>query len=72
MHPRWRNDASQRAMQITAVERIVWRAKTGLDGFPQRRAQQQPTVVPAPLIECRWLYTGSLQLVGNPQSIENA
>ena len=62
----------QSAMQITTVKRIVRRTESNLDPFAQRGAEQNTTIVPAPLDETDGLNAYPLQLIGNPYSMQNA
>src|SRR5262252_9538606 len=51
---------------------IMWRAESGLYPFAQGGAEQNAAVIPAPLVERHRLNAGPSQLLGNPQSMQNA
>jgi hypothetical protein len=62
----------QSAMQITTVKGIVRCTESLLDCFAQRGAEQNTTIIPAPLVETGWLNAFPPEFVGNPQPMQNA
>src|SRR5262249_11621613 len=67
-----RNCLRQSAMQITTMKRVIGHTESGLDRFAQRGAQQNTTIVPAPLDETDRLNAYPVQFAGNPYAMQNA
>ena len=72
MHAVPRNRARECAMQIGSMEGVVGRAESGLDQFPKRRTEQDATVIPASLLECRRFDADPLQHCLQSEAMQDA
>src|ERR1700691_1342450 len=60
------------AMQVTAMQRVVWRVESRLNRFPERGTDQEAAIVPAPLVKGLRPDAAVGELFGDPEAMENA